>query len=115
MIKLDLTSNLAAQDMIGIVTREKELSLQEAIEFSINRDMYQEILKKGYASIALDLWGHDNPGRVWDVLDNPVVELEFDNLKERLIYDVAEKEKVDIETAISYFLIFTMDLLGYHI
>lgn len=80
-------NNLAAQDMIRIVMREKGLSAKEAIEFSINREMHQKILKEGYVSIAFDLWAHDDPEREWDVLDEPVFELELDKLRERLIED----------------------------
>lgn len=115
MTKLDLTNNLAAQDMIRIVMREKGLSTKEAIEFCINCDMHQKILKEGYASIALDLWGHDDPYRKWEILDEPIIELELDELKEHLVEDIAEKQEADIETAICYFLIFTMDFLDYHI
>lgn len=115
MIKLDLTNNLAAQDMIRIVMREKGLSAKEAIEFCINRELHQKILKEGYASIAFDLWGHDDPTRKWNVLDEPIIELELNKLNERLIEDISEKEEVDAETAICYFLIFAMDFLGYHI
>ena len=113
-IKLDLKSNAAAQD-IRIIMKEKELSAQDVVVFAVNRDMHQKILKQGYASIALDLWGHDNPGQVWDTLAVPVVDLKFDKLQERLIEDISEKQNVDYETAICYFLIFTMDSLGYHI
>lgn len=114
-MKLNLKNNLAAQDMIRIVMKEKGLSAREAIEFSVNREIHQRIIKAGYASIALDLWGHDDPEREWDVLDEPIIELEFDKLKENLVQAIAEKENIDIETAVCYFLIFTMDFLGYHI
>ena len=75
--------------------KEKELSAQDVVVFAVNRDMHQKILKQGYASIALDLWGHDNPGQVWDTLAVPVVDLKFDKLQERLIEDISEKQNVD--------------------
>ena len=115
MTQLDFSNNHAAQDMIRIVMREKGLSSKEAIEFSVNQEMHQKIVKEGYASIALDLWGHDDPEREWDVLDEPIIEIEFDKLRKQFIDDISEKEGVDIETAVCYFLIFTMDFLGYHI
>jgi len=115
MVKLDFSKKLAAQDMIKIVMKEKGLSVKEAIDFSINHEIYQSILKAGYASIALDLWGHGGPVRKWEKPDNPVIEIEFDKLKERLVDEIAEKEEVDTVTAISYFLLFTMASLGYHI
>ena len=114
-MKLDLSDNAAAQDMIRIIMREKDLSANDAVTFAVNRDMHQKILKEGYASIAFDLWGHDNPERVWYTLQNPVVNLEFDKLQEKLIEDISEKENVNYEIAICYFLIFAMAHLGYHI
>ena len=43
----------------------------------------------------------------------PVLDLKFDKLQENLIEGISEKESVDYETAICYFLIFTIDYLGY--
>lgn len=115
MKTINLTEQLAAQDMIQIVMAEKELSLEDAVRFSINRTIHQHILKAGYASIALELWGHDEPEREWQTLDNPIIEIDFDKLSQNLISDIVEKEKVNFETAVSYFLLFTMEALGYHI
>lgn len=115
MATINFKGNTAAQDMVRIVMAEKGLSAEEAILFSINRDIYQCILNAGYASIALGLWGHDDPERKWKTLKAKCVEIEFDKLRQNLIDDLMKKEKVDFETAISYFLLFTMDSLGYHI
>ena len=68
-----------------------------------------------WESIAFDLWGHDNPEREWDKLDNPIIEVDLDKLSTRLVEDIMEKEDVSAELAVCYFLIFTMDYLGYHI
>jgi len=115
MIKLDFTNKLAAQDMIRIVMQEKKIAEVEAIEFSINGDIHQKILKEGYAAIAYDLWGHDNPERKWEKTVNPIIEIELDEQKENLIKDVVKRYDVDYETSVCYFLIFTMDFFGYHI
>lgn len=115
MIQLDFKDNLAAQDMIRIIMRDKNLSVNGAIDFAINREMYKTILKEGYASIAFSLWGHDDPEREWDTLENPIIDVELDKLRQRLVEDISERQNVDTETAICYFLIFTMDFLGYHI
>lgn len=114
-MKLDLNKNAAAQDMIRIIMRDKSLPPDEAVKFAINRQMHQKILQEGYASIAFDLWGHDNPEREWDKLDNPIIEVDLDKLSTRLVEDIMEKEDVSAELAVCYFLIFTMDYLGYHI
>lgn len=115
MIKIDLSKHSGAQDMVTIIMRDKNLSVEDALKYAINKTIYQNIIKAGYASIALDLWGHDDPQREWDVLVSPIVQVEFDKLTQNLINDIMEKEDVDFETAISYFLLFTMEALGYHI
>jgi len=69
----------------------------------------------GYASIAFDLWGHDDPERKWYKLSNPVIELDLSEEKRKLIYNIAKRENVTIEIAVGYFMIFVMDSLGYHI
>lgn len=115
MKSINLTEHLDAQDMIKIIMTEKRLSPEDAFKFSINRTIHQHILKAGYASIALDLWGHDDPERKWNVLGESIIEIELDKLSQNLIDDIMEKEDVDFETAVSYFLLFTMEALGYHI
>ena len=109
-MKLDLNKNAAAQDMIRIIMRDKSMLPDEAVKFAINRQMHQKILQEGYASIAFD-----NPEREWDKLDNPIIEVDLDKLSTRLVEDIMEKEDVSAELAVCYFLIFTMDYLGYHI
>jgi hypothetical protein len=115
MKNVDFTEFPDAQDMIRIVMDEKKLSPEEAVKFSVNRTIYQRIIKAGYASIALPLWGHDDPERERKALDKPIGEVEFDKLSQNLINDIMEKEEVEFEIAVSYFLLFTMEALGYHI
>jgi len=115
MLKLNLSKCPAAQDMVRIVMRDNSLSAEEALKFSVNQNIYNQIVEAGYASIALDLWGHADPEREWDKLDEPQMEIEFDEFSQSLIDNIAEKEEVDINTAVAYFLLFTMDALGYHI
>lgn len=115
MSNINFSEHLDAQDMIKIIMKDKGLSAEDAVKFSVNKTIYQRIRKTGYASIALDLWGHDDPEREWNVLDAPIIDVEFDKLSKNLIDDIMEKEKVNFEIAIAYFLLFTMEALGYHI
>ena len=82
---------------------------------SLSSNLLHRDNQRKYASIAFDLWGHDDPTREWETLEEPIMDLELDKLRSRLVEDIAEKQDVDAETAICYFLIFTMDFLGYHI
>jgi len=115
MTKLDLSDRPEMQDIIKIIMERKGLSEVESIAFSINRDISDRILTTGWASIALPLWGHGDPKREWEMLDKPIIEIEFDELKQSLINEIIEKENINIETAISYCLLFTVESLGYHI
>ena len=112
---INLTTYPAAQDMVNIIMRDKNFTAKEAIEFAINRDNCMRILKEGYAGIAYDLWGHAEPEREWDELDNPIIQIELSDSQRKLIDIVVDSEKTNSTTAICYFLVFTMDFLGYHI
>lgn len=114
-MKLDFSNHLEAQDMIWIIEQEKGISATEAVGFSVNEKIYSSILNAGWASMALSLWGHDDPDRKWEILENPNVEIDFDDNQLYLIEKVKKKENVNIITAIIYFLLFTMDSMGYHI
>ena len=100
-IQLDFTNLCAAQDMIAIIQKERNCTVQEAILFSIN--------------FAYSLWGHDDPERKWLFLNSPKVDVEFSETDIKYLKKVAKAEKVKVATAVCYFLVFTMQSLGYHI
>ena len=52
-MKLDLKNNAAAQDMIRIIMREKDLSAEDAVTFAVNRDIYQKSLKRAMLRLHL--------------------------------------------------------------
>lgn len=114
-MRLDFTETDAAQDMVRIIMRDKGITAPEALSFAVNEKTYKDILKKEYGDLAYGLWGHDDPYRKWDCLDNPIVEVEFSPAQSRFIDDIVKTTKTDPMRAICYFLIFTMDRLGYHI
>lgn len=115
IMKLNFTNHEEAQDMIVIIMNDKKMSVQEAIISSINSKIYEQIVKAGWADIALDLWGHDDPEREWSVMDNPCVEIDLEEDKNLLVNKLIKKYNIDLEIAVSYFLLFTMDEMGYHI
>ena len=85
-IQLDFTNLCAAQDMIAIIQKERN-----------------------------SLWGHDDPERKWLFLNSPKVDVEFSETDIKYLKKVAKAEKVKAVTAVCYFLVFTMQSLGYHI
>lgn len=115
MIKLNFKDHLAAQDMIKIIEKKKNLSPTDAINFAINSEIHHRIKITGWADIALSQWGHGNPEREWETLDNPCLEMDLPQNKLDAVEDISKKFKTDKETSISYFLIFTVQDLGYHI
>ena len=114
--RFDFTNFAEAQDMIFIISKEKKLTYGEAIASSINKEILNRIENEGYAAIAISLWGHANPMRKWKVLKEPILQVELDGEKFEYITQVMKKNNLsNIQDAISYFLIFTVEALGYHI
>jgi len=115
LVKFDFTDYEAAQDMIKLIQKEKSLTAPQAIAFSVNSKMYSRIKETGWGPIALPIWGHDEPERKWLSLDNPIVKSELDEKSLEMIHDIATKENIALVEALSYFLLFTMESLDYHI
>ena len=115
LLKLNFTNHKEAQDMIKLIAQEKNLSVTESVQFAINFDNYRCALETGWGAHALPFWGHSDYRRIWQRIDNPKIEVELKSEKFRLLEDLAQKEDVDVETAVAYFLLFSMEALGYHI
>lgn len=115
MVEFNLSAKFALQDMICIIMEKKNLSESEAIEFVINKENRDRIVQAGWADIAVSLWGHGNPNRKWKKMKNRVVSVDLDLDKKLLLTEISAKYDIEIEEALGYFLIFTMEDLGYHI
>ena len=61
------------------------------------------------------MWGHADPYSEKEKLDNTIVEFKLSKDKERLVNLIMEKEDVSFDQAILYFMLFTLESLGYHI
>ena len=115
LFKLNFTNHKEAQDMIKLIAQEKNLSVTEAVQFAITPDIYRRALDTGWGAHALPVWGHSGQRRIWQRLDNPKIEVGLKSEEFRLLENLAQVEDVDIETAVAYLLIFSMEALGYHI
>ena len=93
----------------------KNTNSEKGILSSITQKTFIRIIETGWGEIALPIWGHDNPDREWEKLDDPIVKIKLSKDKERLINLIMEKEKVSFKVAILYFMLFTLESLGYHI
>ncbi len=114
-LRIDFNDDINAQDMLRQIMKSKNLTPDKAILSSITQKNCVTILSTGWAGNAVSLWGHDDPDREFEQLDNPVVEIKLSKDKIRLLEIVMEKENVTLEDAILYFMIFTLESLGYHI
>ena len=114
-ISLDLANDAIAQDMLMKIMKEKNLNPEKAILSSITQKIFVRIIETGWGQVALPMWGHDNPDRKWENLDDPIVKIKLSKDKERLVSVIMEKENVHFKTAIMYFMLFTLESLGYHI
>lgn len=114
-ISIDLTNDAIAQDMLMKIMKEKKLNAEKAILSSITQKVFVRIIETGWGQVALPMWGHDNPDRKWEKLDDSIVKIKLSKDKERLVSVIMEKENVQFKTAIMFFMIFTLESLGYHI
>ena len=114
-ISIDFSNDAKAQDMLVAIMKEKNLTPEKAILSSITQKIFVRIIETGWGQTALPMWRHDNPYRKLEKLDNPVVKIKLSKDKERLVSIVMEKENVHFKTAIMYFMLFTLESLGYHI
>ena len=111
----DFKDSIIAQDMLKKIMREKGSSAEKAILSSITQKNCIRIIETEYAGIALQMWGHADPNKESEKLDNPVVKFKLSKDKERLVSLIMDKEGVSFEVAILYFMLFTLESLGYHI
>lgn len=114
---LNLTENLAMQDLVRAISTEMKLSPTDAVIASITRENLQKAVKEGYGSIAVGLWGHDN-GFEFTPLDNPVLHLDIPEPESKRIKNfmkAMDREETTVDDAIFEFLIFQADKLGFHI
>ncbi len=114
---LNLTENIAMQDLVRTIAAEVKCSPTEAVIASITRENLQKAVKEGYGSIAVGLWGHDN-GFDFTPLDNPVLHLTIPEPESKRIKNfikAMDRRELTVDDAIFEFLIFQADSLGFHI
>ena len=114
-MKVDFRYNIDAQDMLTKIMKATNLSPEKALLSTITQKNFERIFSTDWAGIAVSLWGHDNPEAERESLDNPTIEFQLSKDQARLLQTVMEKERIPFREAILYFMIFTMESLGYHI
>ncbi|MCL1975495.1 MAG: hypothetical protein FWG61_04955 [Firmicutes bacterium] len=92
--------------MIRIVMQEKNISLNEAISYSVNQNIYKRIIDTGWGEIALSLWGHGGPARRRKKISDPQIEIDLDESRLNAVYEIEKLYKIDAETAIYSIFIF---------
>lgn len=115
VITLDFSEDIDAQDMLSKIMKHKNTTPDKAVLSTITHKNCVTILTTGLASMAVSLWGHGDPDREREELENPKVEIKLSKEKARLLAIVMEAEKVSYTEAILYYMIFTLEALGYHI
>ena len=112
---VDFTEETDAQDMLSKIMKKKNLTPDKALLSTITQKNCVTILATEWAGMAVSLWGHADPDGEREKLEDPIVKIKLSKDKERLISIVMEKENVSFGEALLYFMIFTLESLGYHI
>ena len=115
VITIDFSKETDAQDMLSKIMKKKNLTPEKALLSTITQKNCVTILATGWAGMAVSLWGHADPDGEREKLEDPIVKIKLSKDKERLISIVMEKENVSFGKALLYFMIFTLESLGYHI
>ena len=115
VITLDFSEDINAQDMLSKIMKHKNSTPDKAILSTITHKNCVTILTTGWAGMAVSLWGHADPDGEREKLENPKVEIKLSKDKARLVAIVMAAEKVSYTEAILYYMIFTLEALGYHI
>ena len=115
VITVDFSKETDAQDMLSKIMKKKNLTLEKALLSTITQKNCVTILATGWAGMAVSLWGHADPDGEREKLEDPIVKIKLSKDKERLVSIVMEKENVSFGEALLYFMIFTLESLGYHI
>lgn len=114
---LDLTENLAMQDLVRTIAEEMKVSPQDAVVASITRENLHKAVEEGYGSIAVGLWGHDI-GFEFTPLETCVLHLDFPEPETKRIKNfmkAMDNKIFSIDDVIFEFLIFQAESLGFHI
>ena len=115
VITVDFSEEIDAQDMLSKIMKKKNLTPEKALLSTITQKNCVTILATGWAGMAVSLWGHADPDGEREKLEDPIVKIKLSKDKERLVHIVMEKENVSFGEALLYFMIFTLESLGYHI
>ena len=115
VITIDFSKETDAQDMLSKIMKKKNLTPEKALLSTITQKNFATILATGWAGMAVSFWGHADPDGEREKLEDPIVKIKLSKDKERLIRFVMEEENVSFLEALLYFMIFTLESLGYHI
>ena len=114
-VPVDFREDINAQDMLSKIMKKKNLTPEKALLSTITQKNCVTILATGWAGLAVSMWGHDDPFGEREQLENPIFTIKLSKDKLRLVMIVMEKESISFHNALLYFMIFTLDSLGYHI
>ncbi len=115
VITIDFSDEIDAQDMLSKIMKKKNLTSEKALLSTITQKNCVTILATSWADIAVSMWGHADPEAEREKLEDPIIKIKLSKDKERLVHIVMEKENVSFGEALLYFMIFTLESLGYHI
>ena len=119
-IEIDARKHPAVQDMLGIMMNADKVTCPTAASSVVNKERYNNIAETQWGVIAVDLWGHGDPHREWNKLENPVFEMpvteeQVDLMAEVLRYSIEDTKHPFAVDALALFLVFEMQHRGYHI
>ena len=114
VLRIDFSGYDEAQDMIMRIAEEKSISPQESVECAIGSIPLKRV-REGYAQIAIDIWGHDDPEREWEVLDDPVIVIELGANVFESILELSREKELYVQEVLTHYLVYLLEDMGHHI
>jgi len=114
-ISLDFTDDEIAQDMICTIMKDKKMKVEQAIKSCVTDENLLSVIKTGWASIAVSLWGHAESNKLFKKLDEPLIKVVLDSNEKAKLDAMIGKEIHSYEEAVLQLMIFDLESLGYHI
>lgn len=114
---INFRNNKIAQDLVNVLLEDSTgANVQKVISSAINKSTLDDIMSNAsWIDTSYTLWENYKNGREWYELEEPVICLTLSDNKTKLLRKVEKALGVSTSTAVSYFLLYSVKQLGYHL
>ena len=112
---VDFSNNITAQDMLIHIMRKTNLPPENALLWTLKKDIFINVIMTPWTDLAVSYWGHDDPNKKHEKLANPILKINLTYDQRQIIQSAMFLRKITFKKALTHFMIFALESLGYHI